>query len=166
MPVGWQWVGFWITAAGTVAGLAGLVAAIVAARRAKSAATAAREASAAAGRAGRAVLFEHLLGDAAELQLLIVSDPAGLAVAAKADALRGRLIEYRTEHAAGLPPEVVATLDRASLHLAAVGEITRNRRLGDASRRGRLQRTYGDLREAMAQAQGYNRHTLRTDRDD
>jgi hypothetical protein len=162
LPYGIQWLGLAATLVGTGLGAASLVWAIKAAVRAKSAREMANQARAAAVRAGRVAHLSDLIADMQELQAMLARCDF-LAIAGKANLLRGRIVRFKAEAYNELGVEEKENLDLARGHLEGVAKVAATSTANEESKAGRVQLGYGNANEALNKVVAIHRQKVEGD---
>lgn len=155
-----QWFGLITTVLGAGLGGASVVAACVAARRALGAREQAELAKQAATRLGRIVQLGDLIGDMQELQIMLARADF-LAIAGKANLLRGRIVRFKSEAYSELSEEENESLDLARDQLQAIVKRSVSRRGGNEFKAGQIQTAYGVAYEALNQVVAIHGQSVR-----
>ncbi|OHB68749.1 MAG: hypothetical protein A2V70_01800 [Planctomycetes bacterium RBG_13_63_9] len=143
-----QTIGLIATVLGVALGTASLVWAYKAAQRAMGAREAAEEASRAATRAGRIAQLSDLIADMQELQTMLARVDF-LAIAGKANLLRGRIVRFKGEGYNELSDEQKENLDLVRAQLEGIAEVALKSRPMDETKAARIHIGYGIANEAL-----------------
>lgn len=146
----------WLLWSSSIASILGFVAAVIAAWRAKGAREQATLAKIAATRLGRIAQLSDVMEDMKELQVMLARADF-LAIAAKGQHLRGRIVRFKAEAYSELSESEKESLDAAREQLEAIAKVAATGKGTDESRLGRIQIGYGHANEALNNVFGLQR---------
>lgn len=138
----------WLLWSSAIASILSFFAASWAAWRAKGAREQAILAKIAATRLGRIVQLSDLMEDMKELQVMLARSDF-LAIAAKSQHLRGRVVRFKAEAYSELEESERESLDEAREQLEAIAKVAATGKATDKNRLGRIQIGYGHANEAL-----------------